>query len=57
MPVIVKLNVLEDILPRLVLYAFPVTSPRFKVLKKDSASALSHGLPDLDIDWVFNVSF
>lgn len=53
LPVVVKLDVLEDIPSRLilVLHAFPSTSSCFRVLKKDSASALPHGLPSFDIDW------
>ena len=35
----------------LVLQPLPFTSSRSGVLKKDSASALSHGLPGRDMDW------
>ena len=35
----------------LVLRPLPFTSSRLSVLKKDSASALSHGLPGRDMDW------
>lgn len=35
----------------LVLQPLPFTSSRLSVLKKDSASALSHGLPGRDMDW------